>query len=93
MRAIREESIESEAICSSAMVRLTPLIQVDCPSRPSGTNPSTVKAVFALVYVKKLDFQLFYQHGWDSAYFGTSTPGNHGRFHPERQPPRGTADL
>ena len=29
-----------------------------------------------LFYAKKLDFQLFYQHGWDSAYFGTSTPSN-----------------
>ena len=29
-----------------------------------------------MIYAKKLDFQLFYQHGWDSAYFGTSTPSN-----------------
>ena len=32
--------------------------------------------MFGLLYLKKLDFQMIYQHGWDSAYFGTSTPAN-----------------
>ena len=41
-----------------------------------GNKPFNREGFFALVYVKKLDFQLFYQHGWDSAYFGTSTPAN-----------------
>ena len=41
-----------------------------------GNKPFNREGVFALVYVKKLDFSLFYQHGWDSAYFGTSTPSN-----------------
>jgi len=34
------------------------------------------EGLFGLLYVKKLDFQLFYQHGWDSAFFGTGTPSN-----------------
>lgn len=34
------------------------------------------EGAFALLYVKKLDFSIFYQHGWDSAYFATSTPSN-----------------
>jgi hypothetical protein len=34
------------------------------------------EGVFGLFYVKKLDFSLFYQHGWDSAYFGTGTPAD-----------------
>ncbi len=41
-----------------------------------GNKPFNREGVFALLYVKKLDFSLFYQHGWDSAYFGTSTPAN-----------------
>ncbi len=31
------------------------------------------EGVFGLFYVKKLDFSLYYQHGWDNAYFGTGT--------------------
>jgi hypothetical protein len=46
------------------------------PVTAIGNKPFNREGVFALVYVKKLDFQLFYQHGWDSAYFGTSTPAN-----------------
>ncbi len=34
------------------------------------------EGAFALLYAKKLDFSLFYQHGWDNAYFGTSTVGD-----------------
>ena len=41
-----------------------------------GNKPFNREGAFALIYVKKVDFQLFFQHGWDSAYFGTSTPGN-----------------
>ena len=41
-----------------------------------GNKPFNREGAFALIYVKKLDFQLFYQHGWDSAYFGTATPAN-----------------
>ena len=41
-----------------------------------GNKPFNREGAFALIYIKKLDFQLFYQHGWDSAYFGTSTPAN-----------------
>ena len=41
-----------------------------------GNKPFNREGVFALLYVKKLDFSLFYQHGWDSAYFGTSTPSS-----------------
>ncbi len=41
-----------------------------------GNKPWNREGVFGLLYVKKLDFQLYYQHGWDSAYFGTSTPAN-----------------
>ena len=41
-----------------------------------GNKPFNREGLFALIYVKKLDFSLFYQHGWDSAYFGTSTPSN-----------------
>jgi hypothetical protein len=32
------------------------------------------EGLFALLYVKKLDFTLYYQHGGDSAFFGTGTP-------------------
>jgi len=41
-----------------------------------GNKPFNREGVFGLLYVKKLDFQLFFQHGWDSAYFGTATPSN-----------------
>lgn len=34
------------------------------------------EGAFGLLYVKKLDFQLYYQHGWDSAYFGNSVAAN-----------------
>ena len=34
------------------------------------------EGAFALLYAKKLDFTLYYQHGWDSAFFGTSTPAD-----------------
>src|SRR6266581_949693 len=32
------------------------------------------EGAFGLFYLKKLDFTLYYQHGWDSAFFGTSAP-------------------
>ena len=41
-----------------------------------GNKPFNREGFFALIYVKKVDFSLFFQHGWDSAYFGTSTPAN-----------------
>lgn len=41
-----------------------------------GNKPFSREGLFGLLYVKKLDFQVFYQHGWDSAYFGTSTAAN-----------------
>jgi hypothetical protein len=34
------------------------------------------EGLFALLYAKKLDFQLYYQHGWDNAYFGAGLPAN-----------------
>jgi hypothetical protein len=41
-----------------------------------GNKPFNREGLFALIYVKKLDFSLYYQHGWDNAYLGTSTAGN-----------------
>ncbi|MFZ1136663.1 MAG: hypothetical protein WAN69_17065 [Candidatus Korobacteraceae bacterium] len=41
-----------------------------------GNKPFNREGLFALLYAKKFDFQLFYQHGWDSAYFGTATQSN-----------------
>ena len=46
------------------------------PVTAIGNKPWNREGVFALMYVKKLDFSLFYQHGWDSAYFGTATAAN-----------------
>ncbi len=46
------------------------------PVTAIGNKPWNREGLFALVYVKKLDFSLFYQHGWDNAYFGTSTAAN-----------------
>jgi hypothetical protein len=46
------------------------------PLTATGNKPFNREGAFALIYVKKLDFSLFYQHGWDSAYFGTSTPAD-----------------
>ena len=43
---------------------------------PTGKKSFHREGVFALVYVKKLDFSLYYQHGWDNAFFGTGTPGD-----------------
>ena len=34
------------------------------------------EGAFGLFYVKKLDFSLFYQHGWDDVYWGNSTSAN-----------------
>jgi hypothetical protein len=41
-----------------------------------GNKPFNREGLFALIYVKKLDFSLFFQHGWDSAYFGAGVPAN-----------------
>ncbi len=46
------------------------------PITAIGNKPFNREGVFGLLYVKKLDFQLYFQHGWDSAYFGTATPSN-----------------
>lgn len=34
------------------------------------------EGVYGDFYFNKLDVGVYYQHAWDSAYFGTSTPGN-----------------
>ncbi len=34
------------------------------------------EGAFGLFYLKKFDFTLYYQHGWDSAFFGTSAPAD-----------------
>jgi hypothetical protein len=41
-----------------------------------GNKPFNREGVFGLIYVKKVNFSLFYQHGWDNAYFSTSTAAN-----------------
>ncbi|GAC1438238.1 MAG: hypothetical protein NVS1B11_23890 [Terriglobales bacterium] len=41
-----------------------------------GNKGFSREGLFALIYVKKLDFSLFYQHGSDSAYFGSATASN-----------------
>jgi len=45
------------------------------------------EGVFGLFYVKKLDFSLFYQHGWDNEFFGTSTPADGTPLPPGAQAP------
>jgi hypothetical protein len=45
------------------------------------------EGVFGLFYVQKLDFTLYYQHGWDSAFFGTSTPADGTALPPGAQSP------
>lgn len=45
------------------------------------------EGAFGLFYLKKLDFTLYYQHGWDSAFFGTSTPANGTPLPAGAQPP------
>jgi len=52
------------------------LTQNGAPILGVGNKSFHREGVYALLYVKKFDFSLFYQHGWDSAYFGTSTPAN-----------------
>jgi hypothetical protein len=46
------------------------------PGTLTGNKAFHREGVFGLLYVKKLDFSLYYQHGWDSAFFGSGTPGN-----------------
>jgi hypothetical protein len=46
------------------------------PVTAIGNKPFNREGIFGLVYVKKLDFLLYTQHGWDSAYFGTATASN-----------------
>jgi hypothetical protein len=46
------------------------------PGAGLGNKPVHREGAFALLYAKKLDFSLFYQHGWDSAYFGAATQSN-----------------
>src|SRR5437868_984587 len=41
-----------------------------------GNKPFYREGVFGLFYIKKLDFTAYYQHGWDSPFFGTATPAN-----------------
>ncbi|MGA9209848.1 MAG: hypothetical protein WB347_18750 [Terriglobales bacterium] len=52
------------------------LTQNEAPILGVGNKSFHREGVYGLLYIKKLDFSLFYQHGWDSAYFGTSTPSN-----------------
>ena len=52
------------------------LTSAGTPITAIGNKPFNREGFFGLIYVNKLDFLLFYQHGWDSAYFGTSTPAN-----------------
>lgn len=46
------------------------------PGTLTGKKSFNREGAFALLYVKKLDFTVFYQHGSDNAYFGTGTPAN-----------------
>ncbi len=41
-----------------------------------GNKGFSREGFFGLLYVRKLDFSLFYQHGSDSPFFGTATPAN-----------------
>ncbi len=41
-----------------------------------GNKGFSREGFFGLLYIKKLDFSLFYQHGSDSPFFGTGTPAN-----------------
>ncbi len=49
---------------------------VAIPGSGLGNKPFHREGAFALLYAKKLDFSLFYQHGWDSAFFGAATQAN-----------------
>lgn len=52
------------------------LTSLGAPVVAQGNKPFNREGVFALLYAQKFDFSVFYQHGWDSAYFGTATAGN-----------------
>ncbi|MBV9482971.1 MAG: hypothetical protein JO249_19845 [Acidobacteria bacterium] len=54
----------------------TAIMSGGAPILGVGNKGFNREGVFGLLYVKKLDFQIFYQHGSDSAFFGTSTPSN-----------------
>ena len=69
------------------------LTSFGAPLTAAGNKPFNREGAFALIYAKKLDFSLFYQHGWDSAYFGTSYRRRMRHFRRERKRRRGTADL
>ena len=49
---------------------------VTTPILGVGNKGFSREGVFALLYVNKLDFQIFFQHGSDNPHFGTSTPAN-----------------
>ncbi len=46
------------------------------PGTGTGNKSFHREGFFGLFYVKKLDFSVYYQHGWDSPYFGTGTGAN-----------------
>src|SRR5690348_8531010 len=46
------------------------------PGTGLGSKNFSREGVWGLLYFKKLDFTLYFQHGSDSAYFGTGTPSN-----------------
>ncbi len=49
---------------------------VPIPGGGIGNKSFNREGAFALIYLKKVDFSLFFQHGSDDKYFGTSTPAN-----------------
>ncbi|HLK34787.1 MAG TPA: hypothetical protein VKT29_16950 [Terriglobales bacterium] len=49
---------------------------VPIPGTGLGNKGYSREGVFGLFYLKKLDFTLLFQHGSDSAYFGTGTQAN-----------------
>lgn len=61
---------------TTSSTNTNPVIATTTPLLGVGNKSFHREGVYGLLYIKKLDFSLFYQHGWDSAYFGTSTPSN-----------------
>jgi hypothetical protein len=52
-----------------------PVIQTTpVPGSGFGNKSFNREGVFGLFFVNKFDFDVFFQHGSDSAYFGTATP-------------------
>jgi hypothetical protein len=52
-----------------------PILQTSpIPGSGFGNRSFNREGFFGLFYVKKFDFDVFFQHGSDDAYFGTATP-------------------